>query len=59
MTTDTLLQDIKTLSPVQLKPPNNLYTYPDEKETVESFVNEKEATDFANYYSGIILNETR
>jgi hypothetical protein len=59
MTTDTLPQDIKTLSPVQLKPSNNLYAYPDEKETVESFVNEKEATDFANYYSGIILNETR
>jgi hypothetical protein len=59
MTTDTLLQEIKTLSPVQLKPSNNLYTYPDEKETVESFVNEKDATDFANYYSGIIYNEMR
>ena len=57
MTTE--LREIKTLSPVQLEPPNNLYTYPDEKETVESFVNEKEATDFANYYSGIILNEPR
>jgi len=57
MTTE--FQEIKTLSPVQLKPSNNLYAYPDENETVESFVNEKEATDFANYYSGIIYNEMR
>jgi len=69
MTTSDLFQEIETLSPVQLKSvcsfvhqlkhPNYITTSSNGTEQIEPFVNEKDATEFANYYAGIILNETR
>jgi hypothetical protein len=67
MTERELFREISTLSPAQresvhsfiylLKHPNYLQTLP-KKVKVEPFVNEREALDFVNYYSGRMLNET-
>ena len=63
-----LFHEIETLTPVQqesvfsfiylLKHPQYSHTFSG-KMTVEPFENEKDAVEFANYYSGKILNETR
>ena len=67
MTTNDLFREIKTLSPAQLesvfsfvyllKHPEYLRSL-EAKESVEPFSNEREATDFVNYYAGKLLNET-
>jgi hypothetical protein len=69
MTTNDLFQEIETLSPIQLesvysfvyllKHPNYTAASINEEENIEPFTNERDALDFANYYSGKMLNETR
>ena len=69
MNTEALFQEIETLSPAQLervysfvcqlKHSKNLFASFNEQESVEPFINEKEAVDFANYYAARMLNAAR
>jgi len=67
MTANDLFQEIETLSPVQLESVHTfvyLLKHPNltvslNEEEVEPFTTEREAMDFANYYAGRMLSETR